>query len=699
MESAVIKANAPSAGGAEAGGDWRLEVDGDGIAWLHLDKDGAAAGTNVLSPRVFEELNGHLTRLQTDAPRGLVIVSDKTRGFIAGADVHEFTKARDQQAAMNFIALGQDTLQRLADLPCPTVAVIHGYCLGGGTELALACRYRVAVADADTVIGLPEVRLGIHPGFGGTVRLPPLIGAPAALNLMLSGRTVKPRAALRLGLVDTTAPARHAREAARRLVLDKPARRQPARWLRITQHRWLRPWLARYLRRRVAAQTNPAHYPAPYALIELWERYADDAPQMLRAEAESVARLVRGETAQNLVRVFLLRERLKRLARTPEVQACPRAQHVHLIGGGVMGGDIAAWCALNGLRVTIQDNSKAALARVIQRAANLFGKRLEGRAAVRAALDRLMPDPLGYGLPKADVIIEAIYEDVAAKQALFRDIEARIRADALLATNTSSIPLQTLASVLQTPERLVGLHFFNPVAKMPLVEVVQADNTDTQAAHRALAFTAQIDRLPLPTTSTPGFLVNRVLMPYLLEAVRLEQEGTPAAQIDQAALAFGMPMGPLRLADTVGLDICLHVGDLLAEQTGLTVPQRLRELVSAGHLGVKSGRGFYQYRDGRPHPPGRDAAEPASAETRDRLVGSLLNESIACLREAVVADADLVDAGLVFGAGFAPFRGGPLHYAKNNNPAALRQRLAQLQQTHGLRFTPDAGWDRLEEGP
>jgi len=668
--------------------NWRLETDADRIAWLYADK--ADSSTNVLSREVLEELHFIIDRITAERPQGLIILSAKHNGFIAGADVKEFTAIHEYEEALELITRGQSILDRIEKLPFPTVAMIHGFCLGGGMELALACRYRVAQDDSRTRLGLPEVRLGIHPGFGGTVRLPPLVGAPVAMDLMLSGRSVDARRAQRMGLVDYAVPERQLRRAALAMLAEHPMPHRPGFMARMSNAALVRPVLAAFMRKKIAEKAIAAHYPAPYALIDLWARHGGARERMMQEEGRSVARLLTGETAQNLVRVFTLQEHLKSLGRDADFM--PR--RVHVIGGGVMGGDIAAWCALRGLQVTVQDRNHESLARVTKRAYDLFKKKLRQPRLVQAAMDRLMPDMGGSGLRRADVVIEAIFEDIDAKQNLYREIEPLIRPDALLATNTSSIPLETLSRALASPERLVGVHFFNPVAQMQLVEVVSSPSTSPEVAKQAAAFVRHIDRLPLPVKGTPGFLVNRVLMPYLLEAVALESEGVPAAVIDQAATQFGMPMGPILLADTVGLDICLSVAEILAEQLhGATVPERLRELVASGRLGRKSGRGFYEYKGGKSDKAKLDKDEKIAPEITDRLMFRYFNEAVACLREEVVADADLLDAGMIFGTGFAPFRGGPMHYVNKTGLPRGRQRLEELEHVYGARFHPDPAWN------
>ncbi len=668
---------------------WRTEQDSDRIVWLTFDR--AERSVNALSRDVLEELARLLDETARQQPAGVVIRSGKASGFIAGADVTEFTDLTDEAGALALIERGQGILGRLEQLSVPTAALIRGFCLGGGLELALACRYRIAADTPQTVLGFPEVKLGIHPGFGGTVRLTRLIGPLPALDLMLTGSSISARKARTIGLVDYAVPERHLENAARATILHAPSPVSRSFFSSLAGAWFIRPLLARYLRRTVARRADRRHYPAPYALIDLWERYGGDPTVMLREEARSVARLITGSAARNLVRVFLLQERLRSLGRQEETTP----SSVHVVGGGTMGGDIAAWCALQGLRVTIQDLDHGRLAEVVARAAGLFRKSLREPRLVEAALDRLIPDMRGDGIARADIVIEAIFEDADAKRELYRQVEPRMRGDALLATNTSSIPLEELASGLARPERLVGLHFFNPVAKMQLVEVVHGKATDAATLARATAFAGAISRLPLPVASSPGFLVNRILTPYLLEAVTLEAEGNPAAEIDRAAVAFGMPMGPILLADTVGLDICLSVARILAGHFGTEVPKRLEELVAAGRLGKKSGQGFYTWENNRPVIPGKSRTPPPAADLAERLLLRFLNEAVAGLREGVVADSDLLDAGAVFGTGFAPFRGGPLHYIRAEGVEALLARLKTCEEHYGGRFAADAGWGEL----
>jgi len=668
---------------------WHCVIDENNIAWLHLDH--CENNVNTLSAAVLEELEQQLHPLEQQTPDGLVIVSDKPGGFIAGADVNEFKERLDEDETFTYIQYCQSLFDRLEALSCPTVALIHGYCMGGGTELALACRYRIGVDEPSTRIGLPEINLGIHPGYGGTVRSTRLLGPLAAMDMMLTGRALSVGYACRIGLLDYKVPQRHLHNAARQIIRKKPAEKKRKWTHQLLSHRLVRPLIASQLRKRVMKKATEHHYPAPYALINLWEQHAN-TDQMMQQEARSVAKLIGSSTAQNLIRVFFLQTAMKENGKKTPF----KARHVHVIGAGTMGGDIAAWCVLKGLTVTLQDRTPESIAPAVRRAATLFRKKLKQPRLVTAAMDRLIPDVQGYGLVNTDVVVEAIFENLEAKQQLFREIEPIVRSDTLLCTNTSSIPLQDLGESLDNPSRLVGLHFFNPVEKMQLIEVVQTENTDINVVNQACAFSGQIAKLPLKVKSSPGFLVNRVLMPYLLEAAFMVQEGIDPAIIDKAALAFGMPMGPIELADKVGLDICLSVAEILTCHFGGSVPDILNDRVSSGNLGLKSKRGFYEYnKKGHPVKNKTNSSVDQIETVQDRLILRLLNEAVACLREGIVESADMLDAGIIFGTGFAPFTGGPIQYLHNLKLDKQRRRFEEFNKQYSDRFIMDEGWENL----
>jgi len=664
---------------------WTLTVDTDRVAWLCFDKPNASA--NSLSRAAMEDLNERLGEVEQARPAGLVIVSGKS-GFIAGADVSEFGQVRVPAEAVPSIRAAHAVLQRLEDLPCPTVAAINGYCLGGGLELALACRHRLAADDPKVTIGLPEVMLGIHPGFGGTVRTVRLVGVALAMDLMLTGKNLRPDKALRAGLVDAVVPADRLREEAKKLALQPRAPRRAPVGQRLLNLPFVRGFVAGKIEQQVRRRARRAHYPAPYAIVDLWRRHGASPRTGYEAEAQSVARLVCTPTSRNLVRVFFLQERLKALGG----KGLPAGGHVHVVGAGVMGGDIAAWCALRGYTVTLQDRGAEFVQPALERARAFFDKRARVPGKADEQMTRLRADVEGTGVANADVVIEAIFENADAKRALYTRVEPQLRPGAILATNTSSLILEPLAAALAAPGRLVGLHFFNPVAQMPLVEVIESASADPATLAAALAFTRAIDKLPLPCRSAPGFLVNRVLMPYMTEAMLAAGEGVPLSAIDAAAVQFGMPMGPIELADTVGLDVCLHVGRILSSAFGGPAPDAVAPLVAAGKLGKKSGEGLYVWRDGKAVKPAVDPTYRAPDDLQDRLMLALVNEAMAVLREGVVADADLIDAGVIFGSGFAPFRGGPLRYARERGIAETVSALKGLAARHGERFLPDAGW-------
>ncbi len=642
-----------------AGRNWRLERDAEGIAWLIFDRAGAS--TNTLSAAVLTELSGMIAELAAAPPKGLVIRSGKDNGFIAGADIDDFEGVKTVDAALAIVKRGWDVFNELAAVPYPTLALVRGFCLGGGLELALACRYRVVVDEPGTRLGLPEVMLGIVPGWGGMRRLPRLAGAPAALDLLLTGRTIDARRAKKLGIADECVPLRIMMNTARGVLAAAPPPRRLAFPLALTLNPLLRPLIAAQARKQVAARARREHYPAPYAILDIWVKHDGDALAPPASDPASIAHLIQTPTAMNLIRVFRLQERLKAFGDDETFTA----RHVHIVGAGTMGGDIAAWCALRGLTVTLQDQGAERLKPAIERAGKLFVERLRDTRRVRDAFDRLVPDIAGDGVARADVIIEAIFENLDAKQALFRTLEAKAKPGALLATNTSSIPLEQIGAPLKDPGRLIGLHFFNPVPRMMLVEVVAGSTTRAELVPRAAAFTRQLDKLPLPVKSAPGFLVNRVLAPYLMEAMRCVDEGIAPETVDEAALAFGMPVGPIELADTVGLDICVAVGKMLDSQS--EPPKKLSALIAAGALGRKTKRGFYDWSSGKAAKGAPGAVPPGLA---DRLIRPYVAEAQAALADGIVADADLVDAGAIFGTGFAPFRGGPLHYAANSNTSA-----------------------------
>jgi len=639
---------------------WKLSTDIDNVLWLSIDREGENA--NSLSMEVLSELGTIVDNIEANAPTGLVLQSGKAGSFIVGADVREFDDYDNAEVASDGISQVHRLFNRIEALPFPKVVIIDGFCLGGGLELALAFDYRIASNVEHTRLGFPEIKLGIYPGFGGSARSVQQAGASNAMQLMLSTRNLRPGAARAMGLVDElVGPHGSLRWAARRAVKQRRKSRQPGQLKRLQNFGPIRTVMARMMRKQVAARANPEHYPAPFELIEAWEKYGDDPQRMMAEESDRVGKLITGETSKSLRRVFFLMERLKGIGKQTEA----KFRRVHVIGAGVMGGDIAAWCVLQGMEVTLQDRELKYIEPALKRAKSLFQKKLRDRAKVAGALSRLLPDVDGKGVGKADIIIEAIFEDVDAKRELFSGIEPRMKADAVLATNTSAIPLAEISSVLEKPERLIGIHFFNPVAKMPLVEVVYDAGTDDGQVARGAAFCGAINRFPLPVKSSPGFLVNRVLSGYMAKAMSMHLErGIPIEVLDKAATSFGMPMGPVELADTVGLDVCMKVVTLLGGDSSKKEADLLQEKVHAGELGKKSGKGFYTWEKGKPKRNDVESGQYALEEITESLMQPYFEACESALADGIVEDADVLDAGMIFGTGFAPFRGGPLHYLK-----------------------------------
>jgi len=662
--------------------DWTFTVDYEGIAWAVIDRQGESM--NSLGRRPTEELDQIVTAVEEAEAgeiKGLVLMSGKDSSFIAGADIREFegfdTEDKIKEVVKETLAL----LDRIERLPVPVVAAIHGYCLGGGLELVLACDWRIADREEATRLGFPEVKLGIFPGLNGTVRAIQAAGPVDAMTAMLTGKMLRLTAARAMGLVDQLVPTRHTlRWAARKAVLQKRRSKGAPWWKKLMLKQPVRGLLAKQMRAKTAAKVREEHYPAPFRLIDLFERYGDDPARMRLAETEMFAPLMASETSRNLRRVFKLSEMLKDEA--PKDGFKPRK--VHVIGAGTMGADIAAWCVVSGMQASLQDLDEAQIKKALGRAKGLFKKRLRGKTAVDSAVARLIADPDGKHVKHADVIIEAIVEKLDVKQKLFAELEKKAKPGAVLATNTSSLKLEDIAKPLADPGRLVGLHFFNPVSQLPLVEVVRGSGTREDEVGKACAFVTAINKLPLIVKSCPGFLVNRVLAPYMMEAVRLYQDGQPREKIDQAALKFGMPMGPMELMDMVGLDICNKVGEELDiapqaneksadKSDGKTASKSdniLATLVKQGKLGKKTGEGFYVWEQGKPK---RDEAQYDTAELERlgrELIKPLLDEAERAAADRVVENEDHVDAGVIFGTGFAPFRGGPLHYRHSESAQA-----------------------------
>lgn len=633
---------------------WSFRTDIENIGWLTINSPGPV---NTLSREAIMELETLVARFEDLANSkelvGVVLLSGKESGFIAGADVSEFDAMSDFSVLPEALRRTHALFSRIENLKIPFVAGIHGFCLGGGLELALACHYRIAVNDDKTRIGFPEVNLGIFPGFGGTGRSIRQAGPVDAMQIMLTGKMLRAGAARGLSLVDKLVRHRDMLHWEGRKAVLQNRKSVPAGFFkRAMGGPLLRDYVANKMRDEVSKKANRVNYPAPYALIELFEQHGSDWQGMIRGEVDAFVPLMGSPTAANLRRVFFMSEALKK-----QGLKGAKFSRVHVIGAGVMGGDIAAWCAYRGMSVTLQDLDMARIQPALDRAKKLFQKRYKKKREVDAAMLRLIADPQGNGVPRADVIIEAVVEKLEVKQSIFSGLEGRLKPGAILATNTSSIELERIAEALQEPGRLIGLHFFNPVAQLPLVEVIKSKFNSDEAIGKGASFALAIGKSPVVVKSAPGFLVNRVLMPYMLGAVERVERGESKELLDAAAVAFGMPMGPIELMDTVGLD----VGKSVATELGHSVPDgsTFARLIAEGKLGRKTGEGFYKWEKGKAikgPTPQRDDLVALGRE----LVKPLVDMTEVVLSEGVVANADLADVGVIMGTGFAPFLGGPL---------------------------------------
>lgn len=654
--------------------DWKLSVDEEDIAWAVFDREGQ--NVNSLGRRPIEELQKIVDYVEPKARdkslRGMVIISGKKQGFIAGADISEFENFTSEEQVLEMLQPVLKMLDQLEELKMPVVAAIHGFCLGGGLELALACQYRIATRDDSTRLGFPEVKLGIFPGFNGTARAIRQSGPAAAMEAMLTGKMYRASAARALGWIDqlVDTPDR-LRWAARKAILSRK-RSSPAGKTKQILAQWpARGLIAKKMREATAKKARQDHYPAPFRLIDLFEKHGGNLKALKQAESRAFAPLMVSDTSRNLRRVFRLTELLKGQAPKGLKWKPLRA---HVIGAGTMGADIAGVCVAAGMEVTLQDINSEQLEKGIKSQGKLFSKKFRTPSSKAAAKARLIPDPTGKGVANADVIIEAIVENLEIKQKLFSSLESQIKPTAVLATNTSSLKLSDIAAPLNDPGRLIGLHFFSPVPQMPLVEVVRGDQTRESEVEKGAAFVTKIGKFPLITKDVPGFLVNKVLTPYMFAAMARLDKGTEKEKIDAAAREFGMPMGPIELADSVGLDICLHVSKILGSPSE---GSKLEQLVNAGKLGKKTGEGFYKWDGNKPEKSKTEFSKSELQTLGAELVQPIIDEAQASLDQGVVENADLVDAGMIFGTGFAPFRGGPLHYNKSKGSPSRTQQAAE----------------------
>ncbi|HEX4083868.1 MAG TPA: 3-hydroxyacyl-CoA dehydrogenase NAD-binding domain-containing protein [Chthoniobacteraceae bacterium] len=666
------------------------EILEDGVHLLTFDRPGSAA--NIFDAATLRELDGKLEGIE----QGIVFISAKPSIFIAGADLKAL-ETLTGDALREFIELGQHVFNRIAALRVPTVAAIHGACVGGGYEMCLACQWRIATGDHTTKIGLPETQLGILPAWGGSTRLPRLIGVPGALDIILAGKTVPAKAALKRGMIDSIAPRELLLEAALEWV-RKPRRRS---------RRW--PWIDRaaaavatpIARRRMEAKSL-GHYPAlPKALGVVTQAVSDGIGNSLQRERTAVLELAATPECRALIRVFYLQERAKKL-RMPGVEKPGAIDRAAVIGAGVMGAGITQWLSSRGLRVLMRDIDPervgAGMSRISKLYADAVKRHVLDRREARDAMDRISPTATEAPLGAVDLVIEAAVEKMDLKKRIFQRLDEVAPERTILATNTSALSISELGNSVKRPDRVIGIHFFNPVHRMPLVEVITGGQTSAETAATALRFVQKIGKMPVLVRDSPGFLVNRILLPYLVEAGDLFEKGAPAEEVDAAMLDFGMPMGPLRLIDEVGLDVAEDVAATLAAAFPghMHMPAILGRMLSAGMMGKKNGRGFYLHEKGRatPNPAAQKCrghtspATPPRAVLQRRMSLLMINEAARCIAEKVVTEPADADFGMIMGAGFPPFRGGPLRHADTLGAAAIVAMLREEAERSGGYFSP-----------
>jgi 3-hydroxyacyl-CoA dehydrogenase/enoyl-CoA hydratase/3-hydroxybutyryl-CoA epimerase len=681
----------------------RREVLDDAIALLTFDKPESTA--NIFDQATFDELNEQLNFLETEKTlRGLIIRSAKPKIYIAGADLKGFTASLNAERLAFLVEQGQKTFERISRLPFVTVAAIHGVALGGGFEVALACDYRIASSDPATKVGLPETMLGILPAWGGSTRLPRLIGLQKSLDAILTGKQFPAKLAAKLGMVDAVAYPERIIDLAAELIRKNAGKKRASRQFAVN-----RPPISRLIKseaeKRVLAKTR-GNYPAQIKALEVvFASLVLSHEESLANEKNKFVELALGKEAQNLVRVFFLQERAKKLAvDLGDSSSLPikKVNKSMVIGAGLMGAGIAQWLSTRGIRVLLKDIGPSPLAKGMQSIEKLnreaVRRHIFSETEARNAYDRIVPVYEEVPLSDIDLVIEAAVEELGLKQKIFTALEMKISPEVVIASNTSALSIDAMAASLRHPERLVGIHFFNPVHRMQLVEIVRGPKTSARTTETAIRFAKGIGKLPVLVRDSPGFLVNRILLPYMVEALRLFKEGQRLAEIDRVMLDFGMPMGPLRLTDEVGFDVATHVARELEGRLPYLGPldDTLEKMMAKGWLGRKSGKGFYQYESNSKESPnpelgGFQATEPAvqnQGDLRDRLVLIMVNEAARTLEEKVVEGPEDVDFGMVMGTGWSPFRGGPLRFADSFGVSTVVSRLNNLRERIGGRFAP-----------
>ncbi|MCH7603851.1 MAG: enoyl-CoA hydratase/isomerase family protein [Planctomycetes bacterium] len=698
---------------------WTLRICDQWIAWLTFDQSDEKV--NTLNEHSLAELEILLDQLtEDDRLKAMVIRSGKKDSFIAGADIEELAKITDDEDARAKSEAGQEIFAKIEAIPIPTVAVIHGACMGGGLELALACDYRLVTDHPKTILALPEVNLGIIPGWGGTQRLPRLIGLAPGLQMILTGRQIAGKKAYRMGLADGIVTEAFIEQQAgdfiNRIMSSGQCKKIRKRRLKAqpSMMRWLawtlpgRIVIFRQSLKQVMKKTG-GHYPAPIKALEVVRRtyWKMSLAEGLASEAMTFSRLACTPISRNLVRLFQATQRVKKAG--GEAASKLEINSTAVIGAGIMGGGIAWALSKAGLSVRLKDVSWDALAKGLAGAAGSFRflvkRRKMSEGEMNLAMHRIAPTIDYAGFPRLDAVIEAVVEDMDLKKKVLRELEENVGDDTIICTNTSSLPLDDLASVLKRPKRFIGLHFFNPVDRMPLVEIIPCRKTSKETVLATVELVKRMGKIPLVVGNCPGFLVNRILLPYLIESAWMFEEGIEIERLDHLLEKFGMPMGPLALVDEVGIDVGYKAAKVLEAAYGerMHVPGALDKVVESGELlGKKNGRGFYLYRNGHKKPnrqvtgfaeqarkkDGIQVREMPDGDIVDRAILIMINEAARCLEEHIVDGPEALDIAMVMGTGFAPFRGGLLRYADDRGVREIKHRLEEFEKKYGARFKP-----------
>ncbi len=679
----------------------RRETLEEGIFLLTFDRPDSAA--NVFDFDTLTELESHLDALASPehSPKGLIITTAKAESFIGGADLLALRKMNTEEVK-TFVQRGQSVFNKLAALPFPTVAAVRGVAVSGGYELCLACDWRIAATDDATVLGLPETKLGLIPAWGGCTRLPRLLSVRKALDVILSAQVLSARQALRAGLVDEVVPKEHVLLSARRW-LDRG--KHPRSFAHSAAVNAMVDAVIAPSARHEVQQRTHGNFPAVEKALEVVLKGSAswDEADALERERDAIVELIGSETTRQLLHLHFAQERARKFSVPDAPDVAPGIRRAAVIGAGVMGSGIAQWLAAQEIPVILRDLDQAQVAQGMGNIAGLFAAGVRQRTfterEARAGRDRVSPAATEVPLRHADLVIEAASENLEVKKTIFQRLEELARPDAILATNTSALSVSALAAATRSPGRVIGLHFFNPVHRMQLVEVIVGSATTPEVAQRAVRLVQQIGKLPVLVKDSPGFLVNRILIPYLAEAGALFWNGADIKEVDAAMREFGLPMGPLRLIDEIGADVTLDVSATLAAAfpTRLHVPEVLPALQGTGLLGRKVGKGFYKYRRGSEASPNKDVAKlrppglpkaPSRAEIEQRLILLLINEAARCLEERIVGSAAEVDLAMVLGTGFAPFLGGPLRYADSIAVTKVAEDLARLAESAGPHYAP-----------